>query len=100
MTFDESVPQENIEVKQSKKGRAQLDAYIAKYGAIPKGERPVRDTQIPKQTSDSKKVSQTVRTILEAGATPEAAVPTIEEMVAKGEFSYDVYTDKPGTDRN
>lgn len=96
---DIRLPHDSDAVKQnnghsSKNVRDDLDAYIAKYGALPKGERPVRDTQIPKQTSDSKKVSQTVRTILEAGATPDAAVPTIEEMVAKGEFSYEVHTDK------
>ena len=64
------------------------------YGAIPKGERPHRDIKVPSKTADDKKVSQTVRTILEAKATPDEAVPTIEKMVEDGIFSYDVYTDK------
>lgn len=64
------------------------------YGAIPQGEKSSREVQVPKKTSKGKKVSQTVRTILEAKATPDEAVPTIEKMVEDGVFSYDVYTDK------
>ena len=67
---------------------------IEKYGAIPAGENPHREIQVPKKTAEDKKVSQTVRTILEAKATPDEALPTIEEMVVDGVFSYDVYTDK------
>ena len=65
-----------------------------KYGVIPAGENPARDVQVPKRTADNQKVSQTVRTILEAKTTPDAAVPTIEELTANGDFSYEVYTDK------
>ncbi len=67
---------------------------VEKYGAIPKGEKPHRVVQVPKKTGENKKVSQTVRTILEAKATPDEALPTIEKMVEDGVFSYDVYTDK------
>lgn len=67
---------------------------IEQYGAIEPGEKPARDVQVPKKTGPKKKVSQTVRTILEAKATPDEAVPTIEEMVEDGTFSYDVHTDK------
>ena len=67
---------------------------IEEFGAIPKGEKPARDVSVPKKTADGKKVSQTVRTILEAKATPDEAVPTIEKMVEDGVFSYDTYTDK------
>lgn len=70
------------------------DSLIEKYGAIPYGENPSRDIQVPKKTAKDKKVSQTVRTILEAKATPDEALPTIEKMVEDGVFSYDVYTDK------
>ena len=69
-------------------------SLIDDYGAIDPGENPYRDIKVPKQSFDKKKVSQTVRTILEAQATPDAAIPKIEEMVATGDFSYDVYTDK------
>ena len=67
---------------------------IEKYGVIPRGETPSRDVQVPQRTDKDKKVSQTVRTILEAKATPDEAVPTIVKMVEDGMFSYDVYTDK------
>lgn len=80
--------------RYSRSNREQLDAYIAQYGAIPRGERPYRQVQVPKRTSERQKVSQTVRTILEAGATPEEAVPTIEDLTARGVFSYDPYSDK------
>jgi len=72
----------------------EYDELIEKYGAISRGERPHRDVQVPKKTSKDKKVSQTVRTILEAGATPDEAVPTIEKMVEDGIFSYETYSDK------
>ena len=67
---------------------------IEQYGAIPKGENPYRDVSVPQKTAKNKKVSQTVRTILEAEATPDEAVPTIEKMVEDGIFSYDAYSDK------
>ncbi len=71
---------------------------IKEYGAIPSGEKPHREIQVPQKTAKDKKVSQTVRTILEAKATPDEAVPTIEKMVEDGIFSYDVYTDKQALD--
>jgi len=70
------------------------EALLDKYGAIPSGENPHRDVQVPKKTAKNKKVSQTVRTILEAKATPDEALPAIEKMVEDGVFSYDAYTDK------
>lgn len=97
-----------IEKEGAKAGRSEADiradiraavqevyqGMLADYGAIDPGENPHRDVQVPKRTAKKKKVSQTVRTILEAQATPDAALPKIEEMVAKGEFSYEVYGDK------
>ena len=83
--------------KYVKDGTISTKAYeemIETYGAIKKGENPHRDVTVPKKTADDKKVSQTVRTILEAKATPDEAVPTIEKMVEDGVFSYDAYTDK------
>ena len=81
------------EVKKSMPG-TRLSELVEKYGAISTGENPHRDVQVPKKTAKNKKVSQTVRTILEAKATPDEAIPTIEKMVEDGVFSYDVYTDK------
>lgn len=70
------------------------DTYIRRYGEIPEGENATRKVRMPRKTSDNKKVSQTVRTILEAKATPDDLTPTIEEMALRGEFSYEAYSDK------
>lgn len=80
--FSREIPEENYE------------ALKEKYGYIPAGERAYREVQVPKKTADDKYVSRTIRTVLEAKATPDAMVPTLERMVAKEEFSYDRYTDK------
>lgn len=79
----------------SLKGVPTTQELIDKYGEIDPGEEPrAREAHIPKKTSEEKKVSETVRTILEAEVTPDAAIPKIEELIASGDFSYDVYTDK------
>lgn len=70
------------------------DTYIRRYGEIPEGENATRKVRMPRKTSDDKKVSQTVRTILEANATPDEIVPTIEEMALRGEYSYEAYSDE------
>lgn len=70
------------------------DTYIRRYGEIPEGENATRKVRMPRKTSDNKKVSQTVRTILEANATPDEIVPTIEEMALRGEYSYEAYSDE------
>ena len=67
---------------------------VQEYGAIDPGETPHRTVSVPKRTSKDDRVSQTIRTVLEAKATPEAAVPTLESLIASGEFSYERYTDK------
>ncbi len=67
---------------------------IKTYGEIKRGERPARDIVVPQRTEKNRHVSQTIRTVLEAEVTPDAAVPTIQEMIAQGDFSYDRITDK------
>ena len=77
--------------------KAVEEAYagmVEEYGAIDPGERAARDVQVPKKTGKGKKVSQTVRTAMEAAATPDEALPDIQKLIATGDFSYDVYTDK------
>ena len=64
------------------------------YGEIDSGEKPYREIKVPRLTEEDRKVSQTIRTVLEAKVTPDAAVPTIQEMITQGDFSYDVYSDK------
>ena len=67
---------------------------MREYGAIPQGETPARTITMPRKTGDGRKLSQTVRTILEAKATPDEMVPSIEKLAAKGTFSYDAYSDE------
>lgn len=88
--------QEHLDTTRfSLKGSDDYQGLVEKYGAIEQGENPrARDVQVPRQTADGKKVSRTVRTVMEAAATPDAMVPTIQEMVEKGEFSYKVASDK------
>ena len=106
----ESVPQNGAEVnsldamrkrkkptgdgKFSRSDRDILDEYVREYGAIPQGETPARTITMPRKTGDGRKLSQTVRTILEAKATPDEMVPSIEKLAAKGTFSYDAYSDE------
>ena len=71
-----------------------MGGYRDLYGTMAKGEKAARDIQMPKKTSENEKISQTVRTILEAKATPDEMVPTIEEMALNGEYSYEAYSDK------
>lgn len=67
---------------------------VSEYGAIRTGEKPAREAQVPRRTAEDNRVSQTVRTVVEAQVTPDEALPAIEEMVARGDFSYEVYGDE------
>ena len=100
---DNQNPTGDPDIRYSRKETAQnvttserdiLNELVKKYGAIPKGERASRDVELPRQTGESEKVSRTVRTVMEAKATPDEALPSIEKLAAKGKFSYEVYSDK------
>ena len=84
------------EVRQEIRGLVDevYQGMVEQYGSIKPGEKPAREVRVPRRTADDRKVSQTVRTILEAKATPDTAVPNIEELTATGAFSYETYTDK------
>lgn len=71
-----------------------LDKLREAYGTIKPGEKPSREVAMPKKTSERKHLSQTVRTILESNVTPDVALPTIEQAVLDGDFSYTRYSDK------
>lgn len=64
------------------------------YGSIESGENPVRDIEVPRRTGKDNRVSQTVRTAMEAGATNEETVGALMEAVTEGNFSYLPITDK------
>lgn len=97
----DSIPEtgEDVNGKNSKKYREILDRAIEEYGEMAPGEKPVRVVRLPKQTAQGRKVSQTVRTAMEAGATPEDFLPTVEEAIARGDFSHEVYGDKAAIDK-
>ena len=61
---------------------------LEKYGAIKKGENPVRDVDIPQRTTDNNKVRKFVRTAAEADATPDAMVNDIKQAIVEDAFSY------------
>ena len=84
------------EVRQEIRGLVDevYQGMVEQYGSIKPGEKPAREARVPQKTADDRKVSRTVRTVLEAGATPDVAVPNIEELTATGVFSYETYTDK------
>lgn len=84
------------EVQQEIRGLVDevYQGMVEQYGSMKPGEKPAREVRVPRRTADDRKVSQTVRTILEAKATPDAAVQNIEELTATGVFSYETYTDK------
>ena len=83
------------QVLYSLKGQRELmQQYMEQYGIIPEGEKPHRKARLPKKTGENQRVSQTVRTAMEAKVTPDEAIPDIESLVADGSFSYEAITDK------
>lgn len=70
---------------------AGFDPYsnqLKQYGAIPEGENPYRQIDVPQRTAPGNRVSYSARTILEAAATPDSAVGDIGQAVVDGKFSY------------
>ena len=84
--------------KYSKKGgkeiAADIQRMVEQYGRIEAGEKPFREATLPKKTAPGKNVSQTVRTVLEAEATPEIILPDIYELASEGHYSFESITDK------
>lgn len=77
--------------------RAVQERYASmaqQYGTIPAGEAPARATAVPKQTAKGNRVSQTVRTAMEAQATTDEGVRALKKAVVEGNFSYLPITDK------
>ena len=72
----------------------EMESLREKYGVIPPGENPTREVKVPKKTTDKSTVSVAVRTIMEAGITPEEMLSDIQRAIVDGEFGHEVYTDK------
>lgn len=69
---------------------AGFDPYTAaqnRYGTIEPGEEPARTVDVPRSTNGSDRVSDTVRTVMEAEATPEGRLDTIADAVVGGKLS-------------
>lgn len=64
------------------------------YGAIPEGENPARVVDVPKSTNGEDRVRHGARTFMESGITTDEMIPSFEQEVANGTFSYNVKTDK------
>lgn len=70
------------------------DAMVESYGAIPQGENASRTVSVPQRTEKGNRVSQTVRTAMEAQATTDEGVRALKKAVVDGNFSYLPITDK------
>lgn len=71
-----------------------INKLIEKYGEVEKGEKAVRDVKLPKQVSKKKYLSKHAQTLAEAGITSDETVDQIKNMVAKGQLTHEVITDK------
>lgn len=65
---------------------------VDEFGAIPKGENPARDIDVPEKIDKDKLVSRFARTMLEAGITPDTAVSEFEKRVLDGTMTHEVVT--------
>lgn len=77
----------DTDIRRSRKEQ-RIEDLVEKHGAIPTGENPVRDVSVPNRTTEDTRVRRTVRTAMEAGVTPEALIPKIEESIVEGNFNY------------
>jgi len=64
------------------------------YGTFEAKENPARVVDVPLKDAQGRNVTGTAQTVMEAQATPDALIPTIEQAIVDGDFSYDVFTDK------
>ena len=64
------------------------------YGIIPKGEKPTRNIDVPKQINDKDVVSQFARTMLEAGVTPQWSVSEFEKAILEGNMTHEIIDNK------
>ena len=67
---------------------------VEEFGAIPKGENPVREVNVPKKISKTQPVSQFARTMMEADVTPEFAMSEFEKRILDGTMTHEVITNK------
>lgn len=61
---------------------------IEKYRAIPKGEHPANDVQVPAATGEGQRTRQTVRTVLESSHADARLMEQTEQKLRQGLLSY------------
>ena len=61
---------------------------IEKYRAIPKGEHPANDVQVPAATGEGQRTRQTVRTVLESPHADARLMEQTEQKLRQGLLSY------------
>lgn len=93
-TYDPNNPDIRYSYGEGSFTQYYLDFMNRRHGSIPAGERPARQVQVPKRTSDKTRTRQTVRTILEAGAVPEDMVGALTAEIAKEAYAYTPSTDR------
>lgn len=75
-----------------------LVKLAAKYGAIPKGYKPLVDVTVPRKTSDNMNVRQFTRTVLESGIPNEDMSDDIKKAILDEALSYEPISDKASMD--
>lgn len=80
----------NSSVGAADAGFDPVQKLVDRYGAMPEGEGPVtsdRVVQVPAQTSDGQRVSQSVRNAMEAEALPNETAEMVEKAMVEEAFS-------------
>lgn len=81
------------------RGFDDLSAAERIYGVLPEGENPVRPDDMPRRTTDENRVSRLARTIKGAEVVPDSFIPTLEQAVLDGKFSYIPHTNEQAAAR-
>lgn len=69
-------------------------AKIKEHGAIPTGENPARDIEVPNKINKKQYVSRFARTMMEAAVTSDETLPEFERLILEGKMTHEVITNK------
>lgn len=92
MQDDENYPQKSLDM-DAQEMDAQMEDLIERYGAIPQGENPAREVKVPRRIDEDYYNSFAVRTMMEAGITPDEILNDVKDRILKGDFAHEVFTD-------
>ena len=71
-----------------------LEVLNEAYGTIEKGEKPMRDVNIPKQISDDRYTQRFARTVIESDKITDKQAESILEAVRDGVYTYSKISDE------